>query len=139
MSASFESQIQFDSPVDNSAVFARSALGGMDTVARGAVVNRTHRVVRQRASVMQARRSHVRSLMLPLVLCSALLALTGLAVWTGLYQAADAVEADVSALAAMDASNHFVVVLLWFVPVCLAVLATVLYRRTRGVAGEAGR
>jgi type VI protein secretion system component VasK len=101
-------------------------------------------VVRERAKVMKARRSRVRSLMLPLVVCSVLLLLIGLAVWTGLYQypteAAEAVQADVAALTASDANNQFLVVLLWFVPVSMAVLATVLYRRTGERAdGEAGR
>jgi H+/Cl- antiporter ClcA len=97
--------------------------------------------VRQRAKVMQQRRSRVRSLVLPLILCSVLLILTCLAVWTGLdpYQAteaAEAVQADVTALAAMDASNHFLVVLLWFVPVSMAVLAIVWYRSSREGAGS---
>ena len=117
---------------------------GVPAVARACVVNRTHRVVRQRAKSIQERRSRVRSLTLPLVLCSVLLLLIGLAVWTGLYQypaeAAEAVQADVAALAASDANNQFLVVLLWFVPVSMAVLATVLYRRTRDNAdSEAGR
>jgi H+/Cl- antiporter ClcA len=104
---------------------------------RGGVVNRTHRVVRQRAQVMQARRDRVRSLMVPLFICSALLILSIIAVWSGLYQyqateAAQAVQADVAALAANDATNHFLVVLLWFVPVSLALLAAVWLRRVRG-------
>jgi H+/Cl- antiporter ClcA len=108
-------------------------------------VNRTHRVVRERAKVMQARRSRDRSLMAPLILCSVLLILTAVAVWTGLYQyqaveAAEAVQADVSALAAADANNHFLVVLLWFVPVSLALLATIWLRRARhGADNEASR
>jgi hypothetical protein len=147
-SQGFDSQIfdsQLDSQASSAAMFAGSALGGLPGAARGAVVNRTHRVVRQRAKVIQARRSRVRSLMLPLALCSILIGLTGLAVWTGLYQveavgAAEVVQADVSALTGIDANNHIAVVLLWFVPVCLAVLATVLYRRTQdGADGEAGR
>ncbi len=88
---------------------------------------------------MQERRSHVRSLMVPLIVCSALLILTCLAVWTGLYQyqaaeAAEAVQADVAALAANDANNQFLVVLLWFVPVSIALLATVWFRRARNDA-----
>jgi len=140
MNASFD---QFDpqSQPSDAAIFAHSALGGIHPVARAGVVNRTHRVVRQRAKVMQDRRSRVRSLMLPLVICSSLLILTGLAVWTGLYQyqateAAEAVEADVTALALMDANNHLLVVLLWFVPVTMAVLATIWYRRSREGAGS---
>jgi cytochrome c-type biogenesis protein CcmH/NrfF len=36
----------------------------------------------------------------------------------------------------MDASNHFLVVLLWFVPVSMAVLAIVWYRSSREGAGS---
>ncbi len=103
--------------------------------ARGGVVNRTHRVVRQRAQMMRARRSRVRSLMVPLLICSALLILSIVAVWSGQYdasEAAEAVQADVAALAASDATNHFLVVLLWFVPVSLALLAAFWLRRVRG-------
>jgi hypothetical protein len=140
MNASFNPQL--DSRHQNQTIaFPQSELTGISPVARAGVVNRTHRVVRQRASALQAQRSRVRSLMLPLIVCSSLLMLTGLAVWTGLYQyeageAAEAVQADVSALAAIDANNHFMVVLLWFVPVSLAVLAAVWYRRSREGAGK---
>jgi flagellar basal body-associated protein FliL len=100
------------------------------------VVNRTHRVVRERAAVMQERRSKARSLMIPLIVCASLLLLTCFAVWSGLYQyqaaeAAEAVQTDVTALAASDTNNQFLVVLLWFVPVSIAVLATVWVRRSR--------
>jgi hypothetical protein len=140
MNASSNSQL--DSLHRNEAIaFAQSELNGIHAVARAGVVNRTHRVVRQRAKVMQQRRSRVRGLVFPLILCSVLLVLTCLAVWTGLDQyqateAAEAVQADVSALAAMDTGNHFLVVLLWFVPVSMAVLAILWYRRSREGAGS---
>ena len=123
------------------AIFARGALGSVDTAARAGVVNRTHRVVRQRAQVMQERRSHMRSLMVPLILCSVLLALAVAAVWSGMYQyqaaeAAEMVEADVAAL---DANNHLLVVLLWFVPVSVAVLAAVWGRHMKNGGGERTR
>jgi hypothetical protein len=130
---------QLDSKVDSQGtdaeVFARAAMGDVRTAARAGVVNRTHRVVRQRAKVMQARRSQVRSLMVPLIICSVLLILTCFAVWSGLYQyqaseAAEAVQADVAALAASDANDQFLVVLLWFVPVSMALLGTIWFRRT---------
>ena len=130
---------QLDSKVDSQGtdaeVFARAAMGDIQTAARAGVVNRTHRVVRQRAKVMQARRSQVRSLMVPLTICSVLLILTCVAVWSGLYQyqaaeAAEAVQADVAALAASDANDQFLVVLLWFVPVSMALLGTIWFRRT---------
>ena len=137
MNVPFESQ--FDP--QESDVIARTALGSVDTGARASVVNRTHRVVRQRAKLMQARRSHVRGLMVPLILCSILLILTAVAVWSGLYQyqaaeAAEAVQADVAALATSDANNHFLVMLLWFVPVSIVLLGTLLIRRSRSAAGR---
>jgi hypothetical protein len=135
------SQSQFEPRAEDSAVIARTALGSVDTAARASVVNRTHRVVRQRAQVMQARRSYVRGLLVPLIICSVLLILTAVAVWSGLYQyqaaeAAEVVQADVAALAASDANNHFLVMLLWFVPVSIVLLGTLLIRRTRHSAGR---
>jgi hypothetical protein len=137
MSLTFDPR--FESQADDSEAFARAALGRVNTVARSGVVNRTHRVVRHRAKVLQARRSHVRSLWIPLIVCSALLILTCLAVWTGLYQyqaaeAAEAVQADVAALATNDVNNQFLVVLLWFVPVSMALLAAVWLRRVHNGA-----
>ena len=135
MKASFDPQFdsQFNSLPDDSAALAYSAQEGIELGARGCVVNRTHRVVRERATVMQARRSYVRSLMVPLAICSVLLLLACFAVWSGLYQyeateAAEAVQADVAAL---DANNHLLVALLWFVPVTLALLAALLFRFRR--------
>ena len=138
MKASFEPQFdsQFNSVPDDAAALAYSAQDVDDLGARACVVNRTHRVVRERATAMQAQRSRARSLMVPLAICSALLILVGFAVWSGLYQyqaveAAEAVQADVATLAATDANNHFMVVLFWFVPVSIALLGAVLFRRTR--------
>jgi H+/Cl- antiporter ClcA len=126
MTASFDSQFDPDSQVSD-ATFAQSV--------RGEVVNRTHRVVRQRANVIKARRSHVRSLMLPLIVCSVLLILSAIAVWSGLYetQAAEAVQ-DVVSLAPTDTNDEFLVVLLWFVPVSLALLGPVWFRRAHTAA-----
>jgi hypothetical protein len=144
LDSQFESEVAQSRPND-SASDARQAMAGMHLAARAGVVNRTHRVVRERAKVMQERRDRDRSLMAPLILCSVLLILTALAVWTGLYQyqaveAAEAVQADVTALAATDANNHLLVALLWFVPVTLALLATIWFRRSRnGADHEAPR
>jgi H+/Cl- antiporter ClcA len=109
---------------------------GRPDLSRGPVVSRTHRVVRERARLMEERRSRARSLMLPLLLCSVLLALTAFAVWTGLYQyqTVEAVAADMSALA--DTNNHLMVVVLWFVPVSLAVFSALWMRRSRGNQGD---
>lgn len=135
MNSSFEPQ--FDSQADDSAMFRQELLGA---TARAGVLNRTRRVVRQRARFMQARRSHVRSLLLPLMICSALLILCATAVWSGLYQyqAAEVdgvVQADVAALAATEATNHLLVALLWFVPVSAALIIAAWVRRSRKNAG----
>lgn len=126
---------------DEQASFARHAVRSASLGARSAVVNRTHRVVRERARVLHERRSRVRSLMAPMLLCAVLLTLSVLAVWTGMYQyqAVEAMEADVAAIAAADLNNHALVALLWFVPVSLAVLITVWLRRTRHSSEDEAR
>ena len=94
-------------------------------VARASVVNRTHRVVRERAKTMAARRSRFRSLWIPLAVCSSLLVIICTAVWSAL-------EAyDVTPGGVPDASNQFLVLCLWFLPVSMALLAVVLFHRTR--------
>jgi cytochrome bd-type quinol oxidase subunit 2 len=124
------SAIESQSGANDAASFARAAVRAVPVGARGVVVNRTHRVVRERAKAMQERRSRARSLMAPLLICSALLILSILAVWTGMFQY-QAVEADVTALSASDLSDHALVALMWFVPVSLALFAAVFARRSR--------
>src|SRR6185437_16224352 len=58
----------------------------LHVAARASVVNRTHRVVRERATVMAARRSRVRSLWIPIAVSSALLVIICTAVWSVLNQ-----------------------------------------------------
>jgi hypothetical protein len=134
MSASYNPQFntELNTETDDPSVLVRAA--ARNVAASAVVVNRTHRVVRHRATAMRARRSYLRSLLLPLALCSVLLALAGVAVWTGLYQyqveAAEAVQ-DVASLATTDANDHLLVALLWFVPVSLAVIAAVWVRHSR--------
>jgi hypothetical protein len=53
---------------------AQTATAGMNAVASAALVNRTHRVIRERANKLQDRRSKVRSLWIPLCVSTALLA-----------------------------------------------------------------
>jgi hypothetical protein len=139
MNSAFDPQFQPNDSTD----FARNTLRGVPAVAHAGVVNRTHRVVRERAKVLQQKRNRERSLMVPVIICSVLLILSVLAVWTGLYQyeaveAAEAVQADVATLATTD-NNHFLVILLWFVPVSAAVLTTVWVRRSRNNADDEAR
>jgi hypothetical protein len=97
----------------------------MNAGARASVVNRTHRVVRERATSLAARRSRTRSLWIPLAVCSALLVMICSAVWGVLDQY------DVTPSGVPDASNQFLVLFLWFFPVSMALLAVVLFRRAR--------
>jgi hypothetical protein len=103
---------------------AREALANQSTV-RASVVNRTHRVVRERATTMAAQRDRVRSLWIPLAVCSSLLVIICTAVWSAL-------EAyDVTPGGVPEASNQFLILCLWFLPVSMALLAVVLFHRAR--------
>jgi hypothetical protein len=104
---------------------ARAALTDANTPARASVVNRTHRVVRERAKTMAARRSRVRSLWIPMAVCSSLLVIICTAVWSALD------GYDVTPSGMPDASNQFLVLCLWFLPVSMALLAVVLFQRAR--------
>jgi hypothetical protein len=95
------------------------------SVARASVVNRTHRVVRERAKAIATQRSLVRSLWIPMAVCSSLLVIICTAVWSIL----DGYEVTPSGVP--DASNQFLVLCLWFLPVSMALLAVVLFQRAR--------
>ena len=105
--------------------FARATLTDAGATARASVVNRTHRVVRERAATIAAQRNQVRSLWIPLAVCSSLLVIISTAVWSAL----DAYEATPNGVP--DASNQFLVLCLWFLPVSMALLAVVLFQRAR--------
>jgi hypothetical protein len=106
-------------------LIARATLNDQTAPARASVVNRTHRVVRERAKTIAARRSRVRSLWIPLAVCSSLLVIICTAVWSAL----DAYDATANGVP--DASNQFLVLCLWFLPVSMAMLAVVLFQRAR--------
>jgi hypothetical protein len=110
---------------EESPAVVRMTMDGMNAPARAAVVNRTHRVVRERAQSIAARRSRVRSLWIPLAVCSSLLIILSTAVWSILDQY------EVNPTGVPDASNQFLVLLMWFLPVSMALLALVLFRRAR--------
>jgi hypothetical protein len=104
-------------------VLAEPTLGAMNVTARASRVNRTHRVVRERATTLAARRSRVRSLWIPTVVCSALVLIICTAVWSVLDQY------DVTPNGVPDSSDQFLVLVLWFFPVSMALLAMVWFRR----------
>ena len=93
-------------------------------VASATMVNRTRRVVRQRAATLQVRRSRTRSLWIPLAVSFALLAVLVFAIWTAFeeYEASPAGIPDTSQMLALT---------MWSVPISLMVLAVVWFRRGR--------
>ena len=121
MSDAFERSSSQDAPGS----VPREELTDLRMGARASVVNRTHRVVRERAKMLAARRNRIRSLWIPLAICSSLFVIICTAVWTAL----DAY--DVTPTGVPDASNQFLVLCLWFFPVSMALLALVLFHRAR--------
>ena len=116
---------------DHSGTSHQSSFGTPSGGARSSVVNRTHRVVRERAKMLAMRRSRIRSLWIPLAVCSSLFVIICTAVWSVLN------AYDLTQSGLPDASNQFLVLCLWFFPVSMALLALVLFRRAskREVAG----
>jgi hypothetical protein len=106
-------------------VFVRSELPVISASARASLVNRTHRVVRERATTIAVRKSRARSLWAPLIVSASLVVILCTAVWSVLD------EYELTPTGVPDASNQFIVLVLWFFPVSMALLAMVLLRRTR--------
>lgn len=95
-------------------------------VARSAVVNRTHRVIREEALKMQEQRTRSRSLLAPLFICSTLLLVICYAIWSVMA------GYDLTPTSVPDASDQMLLLILWSLPVTVVVLALVwLRRRTR--------
>ncbi len=93
------------------------------TAARAALVNRTRRVVRERATGMRSNRSRMRALSIPLFICGSLVVILCTGIWSLLSQ----YEASTTGMP--DASNQLVVMLLWFLPALMAILALAFFRR----------
>jgi hypothetical protein len=116
-------------PVENN-IEVRALL--QDTGARADCVNRTHRVVRERAKTLAERRSKIRSLWLPVVIFSLVLVAICIAVWMVLD------EYEVVAAGSQVGSYQVLVPLLWSIPVSAALLAVVWFRQQRSDAGRGG-
>jgi uncharacterized BrkB/YihY/UPF0761 family membrane protein len=97
-------------------------------------VNRTHRVVHERARSLQARRSKMRSLWIPLAVSGAMVAAIVLSIWSILEQD-ELIETGLP-----DANQQLLVLLMWCLPVTVLLLAVVLYRRANAATdnGRAG-
>jgi hypothetical protein len=119
-----------DSPATEA--LARSVISGLNSGARASSVNRTHRVIRERARAMQADRSKMRGLVVPLALCSVLL----IFLYAGLWVVVD--QYELVSGTNLDGHRSFMV-LLWFLPVSAALVAMILFRRSRSSDTEASR
>lgn len=97
--------------------------------ARAAVVNRTHRVVREQALYLQQRRQTSRGLWVPLTICSILLLVVCYAIW-GMLDGYDLTPTGVP-----DASDQILLLLLWLLPLTALVLGLVWFKRGRGRMG----
>ncbi len=100
----------------------------LSAAARAGLVNRTHRVVRERARALQANRNTMRGLLLPMLLCSLLMVTLVIAVWMVLDQY-DLVSSELP-----PSIHHFFLLLLWFLPVSAGLVAMVWFRRSRNHA-----
>jgi protein-S-isoprenylcysteine O-methyltransferase Ste14 len=111
---------------ENSSRLDSVDLGSLNVAARASLVNRTHRVVRERAKQMSSRRRRIRSLMAPLAVSAAMLVILVTAVWTLLD------EYEVSPTGFVDSSDQYFVLLVWFLPLSVALLGMVWFTRIRG-------
>ncbi len=100
------------------------AAATLSIAASASSVNRTHRLVRERARTLQQRRSMMRSLWLPLTVCSGLVLLLCAAVWTVLDQY------DLEPTGMPDPSQQMIVLLMWCLPLSAILLAVVWFRHT---------
>jgi hypothetical protein len=98
--------------------------------ARAAVVNRTHRVVREQALKMQEQRKREQSLWVPLAIVSVLLLVVCYAIWVVL----DGYELMPNGVP--DASDQLVILMLWSLPVTALVLGLWWFRHGRGRMGN---
>lgn len=101
--------------------------------ARAAVVNRTHRVVREQAENMRELRQRERSLWAPLVICSLLMMVLCYSVWFMLD------GYDVTPSGIPDASDQIMLFLIWSIPVIGAALGIVWFRRERERVNEGAK
>jgi len=103
-------------------------------MARSSVVNRTHRVVRERATEMRESRERNRSLWIPIGIFSILLPIICCAVWLMMD------GYDLTPTGIPDASDQIFLLMLWSVPVTALLLALVWFKRGRErLNGEARR
>ena len=107
--------------------------GMLPATASASMVNRTHRIIRERAANIQAQKSRFRGLVFPLVISAGLLLAVVCAAWVMLD------EYDIVPIGLPDASQQLLVFILWCLPISAAVLVIVAVRRVGQKADTGGR
>ena len=108
----------------------RSNIPNPRTAAGHDMVNRTQRIVHQRAVSIQQRRNRMRSLWAPLLICSALMTMVFFAVWKMLA------EYDLTPTGVPDANYQVTFIVLWCLPVTAGVVGLIWFQRSRGRGGD---
>ena len=116
---------RIDGRTEHEMAHAREAMASLELGARASLVNRTRRVVRERARQMSSRRDKIRSLWAPLLICGSMLVILITAVWSMLD------EYELTPTGMPDASDQYMVLLFWFLPASAALMAMVGFRRLR--------
>jgi hypothetical protein len=101
--------------------------------ATASLVNRTHRIVRERATTIRDRKTKMRSLFIPLMVSGGLLFTVVCAAWIMLD------EYDVAPVGLPDASQQLLVMMLWCLPISAIALAVVAFRRSGQTSEPGGR
>jgi hypothetical protein len=114
---------------------ARAAIRGVPMAADASRVGRTHRVVRERAMAMQQIRRQQRSLLLPLGIASAMIALVCYALWSGLAQY-DVAEISEGLAGTLRGGSQMMLFGMWFLPVTATALVFAWLRRSRSRNGS---
>jgi len=121
------SRLEQDFPMEHELTSdLRRVAGMMDLAGSAAAVNRTHRVVRERAKSMQEQRGRVRSLWIPLTVCFGFMASILFAVWSLLD------ESEFIAEGTPDSTQQMMMLGIWCLPLSVAVLVVVWFRLRGG-------
>jgi hypothetical protein len=94
----------------------------LESPSLAATINRTHRVVRERAKTIQEQKRRVQSLWIPMTICFGLLASILFAVWNLLD------ESEFFPNGIPDASQQLLVLSLWCLPLSAIILVVVWFR-----------
>jgi len=125
LETNFSEQSWENATVVNSTILRATASASM--------VNRTHRIIRERATNIQAQKSKFRSLLLPLVVSAGLLLAVVCAAWVMLD------EYDVSPVGLPEPGQQLFVFMLWCLPISAVALAVVAFHRAGSKADSGGR